>query len=147
MVVGKLVFISLSVFSSVFMCFFFCFSCFLLLYGNSRITIHKSQLERRFPRYTDQICHKVHQKYDLVLVHRSFLEKKEKRWKIPCYLLLNRFYTWINIYISDKYRTILKKTSAFGYENSKSITIKENYNQNYHDSLLPPIILNTPQIF
>ena len=109
MVVGKLVFISLSVFSSVFMCFFFCFSCFLLLYGNSRITIHKSQLEHRFPRYTDQICHKVHQKYDLVLVHRSFLEKKEKRWKIPCYLLLNRFYTWINIYISDKYRTILKK--------------------------------------
>ena len=41
MVVGKLVFISLSVFSSVFMCFF-CFSRILLLYGNSRITIHKS---------------------------------------------------------------------------------------------------------
>ena len=37
MVVGKLVFISLSVFSSVFMCFF-CFSRILLLYGNSSLS-------------------------------------------------------------------------------------------------------------
>ena len=41
----------------------------------------------------------------------------------------------------------VKKTSAFGNENSKSITTKENYNQNYHDSLLPPIILHTPRYF
>ena len=41
------------------MCFF-CLSCFPLLYGNSTITINKSQLERRILRCTDQICHKLH---------------------------------------------------------------------------------------
>ena len=30
---------------------FVCSSCLSLLYGNSRITINKSQLERRLPRY------------------------------------------------------------------------------------------------
>ena len=39
---------------------FVCLSCFSLLYGNSGITIHKSQLEPRLSRYTDQICHKSH---------------------------------------------------------------------------------------
>ena len=65
----------------------------------------------------------------------------------PVLFIAKSFLHLDNIYISDKYRSILKKTSAFGNENSKSITTKENYNQNDHDSLLPPIILNTSQIF
>ena len=56
-------------------------------------------------------------------------------------------YYSLNIHISDKYRTMYKNLSALGNENNKNITTKENYNQSYHDSLLPPIILHALQIF
>ena len=66
------------------------------------------------------------------------------------YLLINRFYISINIYISDKYRTTWKKKIAVGNENRKNIKTEQKKTkilQNYHDSLPLPIILHTLRIF
>ena len=58
MVVGRLVFISFSVFLSVFMCFFVYLDSHIwtLTLGSQLM----SQLELRLSRYTDQIYHKLH---------------------------------------------------------------------------------------
>lgn len=135
MVVGKLVFISFSVSFSVFMCLSVSLVCLSL---SSNVDFLVTQISFVIKYIKGRFSSRP----------QKFLRKEERRWKIMYHLLLNRSYNWLNIHNLDKYRTKLKKkTLACGNENSKSVTTKENYNQNYHDSLLPPIIFHTPQIF